>query len=1585
MSETEQIDVSTVRGRIERIYKQNLFGWIDFRCLHSDIDAICVNINGVLIDGVWHLNSRPDVSAFLQEDGDFGVQFVLANDIKNLVEISSDEPVMIQLVVRCADGSIVNTGDIFICEVSEWHSFFCDERVTLPEEDASDGFVGAIESLTAACLKGWVASGSLSCESGVIENFFECFVSVWINQSVLIEKQGVAGVRPDVETAIKLKAFAFSLPFRRFEVTRALSRLYLDNKGNMQAPAALSCRVSVQSANDGQYVGWNELVLPQPTPTTLDGWFDFFDIEISEALLSARSPVYEQLLSSLMWTNERAEASREELYATSMLRRRRPRPSTFRNTRAELVERHFDAAYYVSRYGGDLGASVDPLGHYLTVGAAKDFDPHPLFSAKFARKAAGKIGVKPDIDDIFAYYLKYYKFLDFDPHPLFRRKWYKKKYNLPDEENEWSDYADGGWRFGREPNALFLQETVYNSVTFHSEEQSPLELYLTRHECAEIVPHPLLPSTWNRQKYIHLFSDETPKPSSSTLLDTKICCLDRPDIEDNYIRATEYYFSEAEKSGIRPNILFDPQWYRERYGVVSDVRGPLVDYILSGEKIGRCPSSLFHTNLYKTENNDVTLANISPLLHFIIRHRLEHKRRPIYRFASAWFAKNAPADAVSYEDFLTNRLVSAVPPHPALSTLPRSTQVDLIDLLACSPDDPRPMPFGVSTLFAASRQASRGQVMAEIDAYERELADIDPLRVRRLRMDETIVRSCEHFDFRRADEIICMAQQEREPDAPLVSIVIPARNRAGIIGTAIQSVLSQNYDNLEVIVVDDGSTDGTAMAALNTRDTRVHAFTIPPRGVSAARNFGLTKAKGEYVAYLDSDNTWERPYLATMISAMRAKGALLAHAGLRMFTPKGKITYRGEIYDREALDRENYIDMNVFVHHRKVIERGLRFDETLKRCVDWDFIRRACLEIGPSLYVPMIGCNYLDDETLGRITTHEAQGDFFRLCIKQLNLSKHLYGRPRLHRPAYSLIWPLHQEDEARAEVDLWRAIAHLKRSNHELIVVANGLSDKFTIFLDALAKRVDGLRIIQLWRSFLVVPAVMLACRVVQGARVLVWGAHVDYDARQIDCLMRPATPRDCALEFPALVDSNGAFAVSFCAVAADASELIEVLAGQPREDYRFDMQGVLGASTPFVFNVEKVAALGGFDTDFILEHGVLDLALRALRQDASSVVLRGDIDFILARAQAQFGRSDQRTAEARDFARRARPPLGVRPRAIGFASACLAPPARRLAPRDSQLRATPAILPVLSARGRQDGLQIQIRCPAPDDETKKFWGDWHFAQSLSDSFRALGQSPDVRTRTHWQAPSKGFDVALHIRGIVPVVPVPSTFNVMWIISHPEKLTQAEIAAMDVVVACSNHCANEIRHRFGIRCEILPQATDATRFAFREHARWPNLGNRLVFIGNSRRQPRRVVLDAVEIGAKLNVYGGDWSFYVPESCVKGEFVPNNAVADFYRSASAVLNDHWPSMARYGIVSNRLFDVVACGGVAISDEVEGIEDLFGAHVRQCAGSESLKELVDHLAEWVPTLDERREKSREVLADHSFDRRAQQFLDIFDLM
>ena len=148
-----------------------------------------------------------------------------------------------------------------------------------------------------------------------------------------------------------------------------------------------------------------------------------------------------------------------------------------------------------------------------------------------------------------------------------------------------------------------------------------------------------------------------------------------------------------------------------------------------------------------------------------------------------------------------------------------------------------------------------------------------------------------------------------------------------------------------------------------------------------------------------------------------------------------------------------------------------------------------------------------------------------------------------------------------------------------------------------------------------------------------------------------------------------------------------------------------------------------------------------------------------------------------------------------------------------------------------------------------------------------------------------------------------------------------------------------------------------------------------MLFVGNSRRELRPVVRDALAAGLPLAVYGDLWSGLVPDEVVRGRSIPNDELAAAYRSAGVVLNDHHDDMRADGFVSNRLFDAVASGARVVTDDVRGVTDTFGDSVQVYRDPQDLARLVRDRAVFG---DEalRREAADRIRREHSFDVRAE---------
>ena len=209
-------------------------------------------------------------------------------------------------------------------------------------------------------------------------------------------------------------------------------------------------------------------------------------------------------------------------------------------------------------------------------------------------------------------------------------------------------------------------------------------------------------------------------------------------------------------------------------------------------------------------------------------------------------------------------------------------------------------------------------------------------------------------------------------DKPLVSIIMPTYNREDIIQNAINSVLKQTYENWELIIIDDGSTDNTLSVLNKLPKDKIRILSYEEnKGHSFARNFGLKISRGEYIMYLDSDNEWDSKYIETIIGAfMELPDADAIYSGQLLYKDFNSKPYaiRFGSFNRPLLHNRNYIDMNCFCHKRYIYEEIGGFDENLIKLVDWDYILRISNKF--KMYsVPVLLSKYYESSSLNRVTS----------------------------------------------------------------------------------------------------------------------------------------------------------------------------------------------------------------------------------------------------------------------------------------------------------------------------------------------------------------------------------------------------------------------------------------------------------------------------------------------------------------------------------------------------------------------------------------------------------------------------------------
>lgn len=193
-----------------------------------------------------------------------------------------------------------------------------------------------------------------------------------------------------------------------------------------------------------------------------------------------------------------------------------------------------------------------------------------------------------------------------------------------------------------------------------------------------------------------------------------------------------------------------------------------------------------------------------------------------------------------------------------------------------------------------------------------------------------------------------------EPAPPLVSVILPVRNRERTLARAVRSVLEQGLGDLELIVVDDGSTDGTpALLQQLAEDPRVKLLAGTGSGAAKARNLGLAAARGRLLAFQDSDDEWRPQKLERAVAALEGTGPDTAvfYSNMTQVLPDGRqvdfpapeVT-AGNLIDESTMDYQvRGIGIQSAVIKRECVETAGGFDEALPRFIDLELFARLAL------------------------------------------------------------------------------------------------------------------------------------------------------------------------------------------------------------------------------------------------------------------------------------------------------------------------------------------------------------------------------------------------------------------------------------------------------------------------------------------------------------------------------------------------------------------------------------------------------------------------------------------------------------------
>lgn len=294
----------------------------------------------------------------------------------------------------------------------------------------------------------------------------------------------------------------------------------------------------------------------------------------------------------------------------------------------------------------------------------------------------------------------------------------------------------------------------------------------------------------------------------------------------------------------------------------------------------------------------------------------------------------------------------------------------------------------------------------------------------------------------------------------------------------------------------------------------------------------------------------------------------------------------------------------------------------------------------------------------------------------------------------------------------------------------------------------------------------------------------------------------------------------------------------------------------------------------------------------------------------------------------------------------------------------------------------KVAIKISAPSQSSAHTWGDLHFAHQLGKALYKFGWEYEVHCQDEWYTKEEEIEFNLILRGRHKFIIEKSKVkkNIMWLISHPDRVNEDEYNDYNHIFIASAIYAKKVEKITTRPVSVLYQAADIE--VFKPHKDKLPLPSKVIFIGNSRKEFRTLVKWSIASGIDISVWGQDWEDYIDPYMIKGKYIPNSEVPLYYSSCEILLNDHWNSMAKNGFISNRVFDASAAGAFVISDNVEGIKEVFGDSIEIAKSKESLEYLVKKYLKSALLRNEKSEEARKiVINNHTFLHRAEEINNI----
>jgi GT2 family glycosyltransferase len=986
-------------------------------------------------------------------------------------------------------------------------------------------------------------------------------------------------------------------------------------------------------------------------------------------------------------------------------------------------------------------------------------------------------------------------------------------------------------------------------------------------------------------------------------------------------RAARHYLRHARRRGLWPHPLFVPERVAGRAATRIGEADPLVAY-LQQRLFDVSPHPLFEVGGYLRAHPEAGQHDHGPLAHYV-----EHGA------AAGW----AP-----------NRWYRPRPEHPR----------GLADWSAERWSE-----------WAARRSAMPRERVAELESLGR---------------DDLLV----HADLAGTPA----------PQGARVSVVVEARHDLDELVTTLRSVVDQELPGTEAVVVTDG-----AIPELEERLTAACprlTFSLvrheSPR-VSFGLNLAVERAGGGFLAWAVPGETWEPGRLRLLLDACLRDDVPLAYDSVRVRRAgKADVYAAAEPPSRARPTSLTTVDLGRSLVSRDAVLASGGFDETLAGGWEADLTFRLLASL-EARHVPVVG-GTRDLEAVERsrsldpallpVPDHATVPTWTDVAFNRHALDWDALGRREQRADVVSVVIPTHEDFRmTRASVATVMAADVPEGMTVECIVFDNGSGPLTSQVLDALGLQHDRLRVLHVPSNLGYALGNNLSLQLASGATVVFLNNDTKVDRGWLGPLVGQLADPGVLAAQSLLLYPSGTIQCAGIAFPDSGGLPYPFLNAFPVEDAdgvdALSFSALTGAALAMRWS--DVVALRGFDPLFRNGMEDVDLCLRLGRLRPGRFVVSPDsrVTHLESRTPGRFAKVVRNRRLFLDRWRDAAPRDDARLWAQrGFE--VVDHVVRNVIDEDRRLCVPEPVLVRARATVTEctPRLRWSLKNPATTGEWGDAWGDTHFARCLAEALRELGQEVVIDRRDEFYRRTGHLDdVVLALRGRTEFQPAYGQINLAWVISHPEMLSRHEATSYDRVLAASESWSKRMSELWGIHIDPLMQATDPGRFSPGRAA--PDTGHRVLFVGGSRGARRQMVQDAIDADLPLAVYGSQWEEFIPARYVRGEFVPNDQLSAMYAAAGVVLNDHWHDMRVDGFLSNRLFDAAASGARVVTDDVTGLNGLFGSSVQVVRDATELADLVGtaDLDRVFGGPDERREVALRVQREHSFVTRARRLLDV----